>query len=368
METRENGIVKVSIKGIITNIILVIFKAIVGLIAGSISIILDAVNNLTDALSSGITIIGVKLSNKPATKKHPYGYGRIEYLTSIVIAIIIIVAAVTALYESILKIINPTTPVYEVYSFIIIGVAILVKVLLGLYYRKKGKELNSESLKASGMDALLDSILSLATLIGMIVNVAFGLMIEGYLGIVIGLFILKAGIDIIRDTLSLIIGERIDSDLVVGLKRLATSFDEVYGCYDVIIHNYGPEKLIGTIHVELNDNLQAKEIHDLSEKIITKAYEEYGIALTVGIYARNDSSEFSSKVRDDILKILEDYKTLKQFHGYYINLENKTILFDIIFDFKEHKQKELVEEIRNRVHDLYPEYNVIVNLDTDYSD
>ena len=304
MESRSKGIVKVSIKGIIANIFLVAAKALVGFLAGSISIILDALNNLTDALSSIITIVGTKLALKKPDKKHPYGHGRIEYITSIIIAFIIIAAGVGAGIESINKIINPTEPTYEVYSFIIIIMAIVVKILLGLYFRKKGKDYRSESLKASGTDALMDSILSFTTLVAMIVNVAFGKTIEGYLGVLIAIFILKAGIEIIVETVSLIIGERFDPEQVKKLKELVKSFDEVRGCFDVVLHNYGPEYAIGSLHIEVDDKLTAKEIHKLSSRITGKVFETFGIVVTIGVYATNDTDDFSNEVRRDIVDII----------------------------------------------------------------
>ena len=196
---REKKIIRTSVIGITGNLLLVGAKATIGFIAGSVSIILDAVNNLTDMLSSVITIIGTKLSNKKPDKKHPYGHGRIEYLTSLIIAVIILVAGGSAIYESILSLINGNTANYSDISLIIISIAILVKVALGLYYRKVAKEVNSDALKGSGIDALFDAILSTATLVGAIVARYANVYIEGYLGIVIGLFIIKSGIEILSD-------------------------------------------------------------------------------------------------------------------------------------------------------------------------
>ena len=213
---REKVIIKTSIIGIIGNIFLVIFKAFVGIIAGSVSIIMDAINNFTDALSSIITIIGTKLSGKKPNKKHPYGYGRIEYLTSTLIAMLILFAGGMAIYESIKSIIdyfqNWTMPSFEIYSIIIIAAAILVKVSIGLYFRHKGNKIDSEALKASGMDALFDSILSTATLVGVILAKFANLYVEGFLGILIGLFILKSGFGVLAESLSSMIGNRFDKE------------------------------------------------------------------------------------------------------------------------------------------------------------
>ena len=228
-ELREKEIIKTSFIGILANILLVGFKAFVGFIAGSISIVMDALNNLTDALSSIITIIGTKLSNKRPNKKHPYGYGRIEYITSTLIAFLILFAGSMAIYESIKSIIdyfeNGTMPTFEIYSIVIIAAAILVKVGIGLYFRAKAKKTDSDALDASGKDALFDSILSTSTLVGMLVAKFLGFYVEGYLGIIIGLFIIKSGIEVLKESLSSMIGDRFDKEFVVQIKKDINSID-----------------------------------------------------------------------------------------------------------------------------------------------
>ena len=209
---RDKKIIKVSIFGIIVNIILVIFKAVIGLIVNSIAIILDAVNNLSDALSSIITIIGTKLSSNRPDKKHPYGYGRIEYFSSVIIAVIVLVAGLTSLKESIEKIIHPEPAAYSVISLVIVIVAVFVKFFFGRYVKKQGEKLNSGSLVASGTDAISDSILSLSTFVAAIISMSFHISLEGYLGVIISLFILKSAYEILKETVNDMIGVRADSE------------------------------------------------------------------------------------------------------------------------------------------------------------
>lgn len=189
------------------NVILVVIKLLIGLITSSIAIILDAINNLSDAFSSVITIIGTALSLKPADKKHPFGYGRIEYLTSILISAIILGAGVSSAIESVKKIINPEVTNFTTVSLIIIGFSIFIKLSIGVYTLAKGKSSNSDNLKASGKDAFFDSVLSLTTLISGILSYYYKINIDGVLGVFISIFILKAGIDIMRDTLKKVLGE-----------------------------------------------------------------------------------------------------------------------------------------------------------------
>lgn len=364
---RERKIIQTSVIGIIGNVLLVAAKATIGLIAGSISIILDAVNNLTDTLSSIITIIGTKLSTKKPDKKHPYGHGRIEYITSLAISVIILVAGGTAIYESIQSLINKTTAVYSNISLIVISVAILVKVALGLYYRKVAKEVNSDALKGSGIDALFDAILSLTTLIGAIVAMFTGVAIEGYLGIVIGLFIIKSGIDILRSAISSIIGERSSDEVAIAIKQTVTSFPGVIGAYDLILNNYGPNRAIGSIHIEVDDKLTAKEIHPLTRKISQEVYLKFGVILTVGIYASNTSNPEILEIRKNLHELVKEYPNIQQVHGFYVDEQLKTISFDLVVGFEEEHVEELQESLINKLKEKHPDYSYYIVIDQDFS-
>ena len=364
---REKIIIRTSILGILANVILVIAKAIIGLIAHSVSIIMDAVNNLTDALSSIITIIGTKISNKKPDKKHPFGHGRVEYLTSMIIGVIVLIAGVTAIYESINALINKTTPNYNYISIIIVSIAIVIKIGIGIYYRAVGKKIKSEAILGSGLDALFDAILSLGTLIGIIVYLIWNVAIEGYLGIIIGLFIIKGGIGILKSSLSQIIGERTSPETVKEVKKVVLSFDEVKGAYDLILNNYGPEKTIGSIHIEVDDNMTAKDIHQLSRKVTEKIYLEFGIIMTVGIYASNTYDDKLVSLRKRLNQIIKSHPEVLQIHGFYLDQERNTVTFDLIIDFKESDPAKIKNQIIEEIAKDYPEYHYYVVLDDDFS-
>ena len=373
METinREKEIIKTSFIGIIGNVFLVAFKAFVGIIAGSVSIIMDAVNNFTDALSSIITIIGTKLSAKRADKKHPYGYGRIEYMTSTLIAVLILFAGDMAVYESIQSIIdhfqNGSMPSFETYSMIIIAVAIVVKVAIGLFFRKKGQKIESEALKASGMDALFDSILSTATLIGMIVAKFAGVYVEGYLGIFIGLFILKSGFGVMKESLSSMIGDRFEREYVVTIKEEINKIEGVCGCYDLILNSYGHNKNIGSVHIGVNEGLTAKEIQVIERNISMLLYYKYNTIMTVGIYAENQPDEVSKKKLGSILDILKQYPTVLQIHGFYVDEEKKEINYDLVVSFDDSEPEETICKIKEETERLNEGYSVVVQYDQDFS-
>ena len=365
---REKKIVQTSFIGIIGNILLVALKAVFGFLANSISIILDAINNLSDALSSTITIIGTKLAHKKPDAKHPYGHGRIEYLTSLIIAVIVLVTGGSAIYEAIYSLINPKETNYTTITLIIVIIGILVKIALGLYFRLVGKKTNSDALVGSGLDALFDALLSVGTLIGVITSLVWNVNIEGYLGIVIGLFILKSGIGILRTSLSNIIGERTSKETSEAIKKLVCSNKEVKGAYDLIINNYGPDRGIGSIHIEVDDSLTAKEIHPLTRKISAQIYQEFGIIMTIGIYASNSSDKEIIKIRDAIKEEVLSHPTIKQMHGFYVDQELKSISFDVIVDFKDPDAPKLIQEIKNNLENKYPGFHFYIVEDKDFSD
>ena len=370
-DKREQEIVKTSVIGIVGNALLVAFKASVGILAGSIAIIMDALNNFTDALSSTITIAGTKLAGKKPDKKHPYGYGRIEYLTSTLIAVLILFAGGMAVYESIQSIIdhfrNGTMPSFETYSIVIVAVAIGVKIAIGLFFRKKGQTVESDALKASGMDALFDSVLSTATLVGVLVAKFAGFYLEGYLGIAIGLFILKSGFEVMRESLSSMIGDRFEKDYVTAIKEDINKIEGVHGCYDLILNNYGHDRNIGSVHIGVNDDLTAREIQAIERKITVLLYEKYNTIMTVGVYADNQSDAFSREIFDKVCAVVKEHPHILQTHGFYVDEKEKAISFDLVISFDDPNPTETIRAVKEGVEERNEGYRVFVQFDQDFS-
>ena len=370
-DNREREIVKTSVLGIVGNAFLVAFKAFVGILAGSIAIIMDAVNNFTDALSGTITIAGTKLAGKKPDKKHPYGYGRIEYLTSTLIAVLILFAGGMAVYESIQSIIdhfrNGTMPSFETYSIVIVAVAIGVKIAIGLFFRKKGQTVESDALKASGMDALFDSVLSTATLVGVLVAKFAGFYLEGYLGIAIGLFILKSGFEVMRESLSSMIGDRFEKDYVTAIKEDINKLEGVHGCYDLILNNYGHDRNIGSVHIGVNDDLTAREIQAIERKITVLLYEKYNTIMTVGVYADNQSDAFSREIFDKVCAVVKEHPHILQTHGFYVDEKEKAISFDLVISFDDPNPTETIRAVKEGVEERNEGYRVFVQFDQDFS-
>ncbi len=366
---REKIIIRTSIIGIVANIFLAGFKAVVGLASNSIAVILDAVNNLSDALSSVITIIGTKLAGKKPDKKHPLGYGRIEYLSSMIVAAIVLYAGITSLTESIKKIIWPEAADYSVISIVIIAAAVVVKLVLGKYVKKKGEQVNSGSLIASGSDALFDAILSISVLASAIIYMAFNISLEAWVGVVIAVIIIKSGIEMVLESVDEMLGTRAEAKVSKAIKGTVKEEPEVHGAYDLYLNNYGPNKSLGSLHIEIDDTMTAEEIDSLTRRITDKVYKKHGVLLTgIGIYSVNTGDNAASKIREEIRKIVMSHEGILQFHGFYINEDEKKISFDIIFDFNVEDRIKVRDAVRKEIEIRYPDWSVQIAIDVDISD
>lgn len=367
-DNRDNIIVKTSTIGIITNIFLATFKATIGILSNSIAVILDAVNNLSDVLSSIITIVGTKLAGKKPDKKHPLGYGRIEYLTAMIVSGIVFYAGLTSLVESVKKIITPVKPEYTVTSLIIIAVAVVVKVILGKYVKSQGEKVNSGSLVASGQDALSDAILSASVLCSAILFMINGISLEAYVGIIISIMIIKSSIEMMTETLDEILGARADKEISKKIKDILCEEPEVRGAYDLIIYNYGPDKNYASVHIELPDSMSVKEVDKLTRKLETRVYKETGIILVgVGVYSYNTGDSEAAKIQNSVQKKVLSHEWVVQLHGFYIDLEKKEMRFDAVMSF-DIDSKVGLQTLYDEMKKEYPDYSIQIVPDIDVSD
>lgn len=366
---RNKTIVRTSVIGILSNVFLATFKAVVGVLSSSIAITLDAVNNLSDALSSVITIIGTKLAGKRPDKKHPYGYGRVEQLSTVLIAVIVLYAGVSALVESVKKMISPAVPDYSAAALIIVASAVAVKIFLGLYVGKTGKKVGSEPLIASGKDALLDAVISVSTLAAAAIYLIWGVSTEPFLGAVISLVIIRSGLGILGESISDIIGKRVSSKLSTEIKQTVASFPEVRGAYDLLLHSYGHDSMIGSVHIEVPDNMTAAELDKLEHRITERVFSEHRVILAgISVYAVNTESGKAAQMYEDIRKSVMAHEYVLQIHGFYLDEESMTIHFDIILDFAAPDGDALYKDILSETQRDYPDYSVSITLDTDVSD
>ncbi len=365
---RNSQIIRTSWIGIIANVLLAAFKAVVGILASSVAIVMDAVNNLSDVLSSVITIIGTKLSQRPADRKHPFGHGRIEYFSGIIIAVIVLSAGITSLIESTKKILSPTEPEYTTTTLIVIVVAIVVKLLLGRYVKHKGEQLNSDALIASGSDALFDAIITLATLISAGIMLLWGVSLDGILGALISLVIIKAGIEMLASPVNELLGTSISAELANQIKKEVSEFEGVHGVYDLILHNYGPEVKIGSLHINVYDTMSAHEIHGLTRKITMQMIERHGIILTVGVYAVATGENKQAELQSKVMQALKAHKEIVQAHGFYYDEKENKLSVDIVPDISVPDEADFVRRLTREIQSLVQDIQVDIVLDHNYSE
>ena len=366
---RSSQIIRASVVGIVANLMLAAFKALVGFLSSSVAIILDAVNNLTDVLSSVITIVGTKLSLKPADRNHPYGHGRIEYFSAILIAVIVFSAGATSLYESVGKIIHPTEPTYSLASLIVIGVAIVVKLVLGRYVKKKGEELSSDALVASGSDALFDAVITAATLLSAGVMLIWHVSLDGILGAVISLVILKAGVEMIDNPVSELLGTRVSPELSRAIRQEVMEFPQVHGVFDLILHNYGPSVMIGSLHVNVDDTMRADEIHALSRQIQELMYSRHGIVMTVGVYAVATGNSPRATLQREVTKLVLAHPEVVQTHGFFYSEKDHVLSVDVVPEFGIKDFTPISKSISDELRPLVPpDFQVNVVVDYNYSE
>ena len=366
---RGKIIIRTSIIGILANLFLTGFKAVIGLMTHSIAIMMDSVNNLSDAASSVVTIVGTKLAAKEPDRKHPFGHGRVEYLSAMIISVLVLYAGLTALIESVKKILDPELPDYSLSSIIIVAVAVLVKIVLGLYVRKVGKTVNSDSLVNSGKDALMDSIISASTLVAALIYLLSGVSLEAWLGAVISIVIIKSGFDMLRETISRILGERVDPELARNIKESVLEFPDVSGVYDLVLHDYGPDYYNGSLHIEVPDTLSADDLDKLLRKIQIAIYQKHNVILAaIGVYSYNTKDPEAQKARETVSRLVLNNPYILQMHGFYLDRKDKTIRFDVVISFDAKDRKQVYHEIYETVQQAYPDYTLQIAMDTDFSE
>ena len=366
--SRDRVIVRTSAIGILTNVLLAAFKAAIGILSNSIAVILDAVNNLSDALSSVITIVGTKLAAKLPDKKHPFGYGRIEYLSAMTVSGIVLYAGITSAVESVKKIIHPEEARYSMVSLAIIAVAVAVKLVLGRYVKAQGEKVNSGSLIASGSDATFDAILSASVLGSAILFLLTGISLEACVGAVISVVIIRSGIGMMTETLDQILGMRADRETTGRIRKILNEEPDVRGAFDLIMYNYGPDKNYASVHLELPDTMTVREVDKLTRRAEARVYRETGVILAgVGVYSYNTGETEAARIQNDVREKVMAHDWALQFHGFYLDIENRDMRFDVVMSF-DIDPKEGLQILYGEMKEAYPDYSFHIAPDVDVSD
>lgn len=368
-DKRHRIIVRASIIGIIFNLVLAILKVVAGFLANSIAIIADAANSLSDCLSSIVTIVTSYFARRAPDKKHPLGHGRSEYMGTLVVGGIISYIGITAGIEAVKKIITPTDVTYSMVTLIVVICAILTKIFLSLYTLAAGKKAKSDTLIASGKDAFSDVLISSSTLLAIATYHFLGLNIEPYLALLISLFIVRTGYNIIRETTSQLLGERADRDIAKRIRNTINAIENVEGAYDLILHDYGPTTIIASVNIEVPCTMTAPELDDLSREIRRKVYKKHHVVMSsVGIYSIDTKDAETRDLYHQMQVLLEEYPDVIELHGFHLDKTDKTISCDIVIDFSAENRQELFAEIKKAAQAKFADYRLEIVLDADLVD
>lgn len=373
-KVRENYGILSSIMGLIVNFILFLIELSIGVVLNSIAVIADAFHNLADVSSSLVTLIGFKLSNKPADKNHPFGHGRVEYLSSLLVSAIILMVGFEFIKSSFSRILHPEETKFNLISFIIIIIAIPLKLWLSRFNKYIGQKIKSSALSAVGADALNDVFILSGVIISLLVWRFFHISVDGYVGVIVAIFIMLSGFSIMKSTINPLLGQAPDPTLVKNIKQLAIKYDLIIGVHDLIIHNYGPTRSMASFHAEVPYNVPIMKIHDEIDMAEKEISEKLNMLIVIHMDPVLTDSKEVTEAKKEVARILKNFPEVNSFHDFRIvgTGEHKKLLFDIVitFDVKISKASEdkLIKNIDNEIRRMHPRYETIITIDRDYTE
>ncbi len=358
-----------SIMGIIINSLLSISKILTGILFNSISVLADGVNNLSDGASSVITLIGFKISGKPADKDHPFGHARMEYLTGLILGIAVLLVGVELIKSSFNKIMNPEKIVFSIEMTVVLVISILAKLWLSMFYNKLGNKISSATIKAAGADSRNDVIATTVVLISVFISRATGYEVDGYVGFLVALFILYSGFEILRDILNPILGEMPDSEFVESIENKIMSYEGILNIHDLVVHNYGPNKYFATVHAEVDAKEDILKSHDLIDNIERDFARELNINLVIHLdpIITDDKEINALKVMtENKVKLINESLTIHDFR--VVKGDTHTnLIFDVLVPVDcDIKSRELVSLIENQIQKENETYFAVVTVDKNY--
>ena len=360
------------IVGIVINFILFVIKLTIGIMVSSIAVLADAFNNLSDAASSVITIIGFKLSNLPPDKEHPYGHGRIEYLSALIVAFMVMLVGFQFIKTSINRIIHPKVVVFELIPFVILLISIFFKIWLSIFNKKLGDKISSSTLKATSADALGDVFTTSVVVVSLLASLFTNVPIDGYIGVLIALAILYTGFNLVKETISPLIGEAPDEGLKKSIKDGVLSYEHITGVHDLIIHNYGPGRSMASIHAEFPADINVMDIHEVIDRAERELSEKFELHLVIHMDPVSVETEEIIEAKNEVNKIIKDKPSIKSIHDFRIvgKGEKKNLIFDIVVDSSKLDKNTTEEDLKHDICDTIkkdnPQYNCIITIDNDY--
>ncbi|MCU7192390.1 cation diffusion facilitator family transporter [Turicibacter sanguinis] len=371
-EVRTQYVYIAGIIGILANILLFIVKFSVGVLTGSIAVMADAFNNFSDTASSVITMIGVKLANLPADKEHPHGHGRLEYLSALLVAFMVMLVGVQFIKSSVERILNPSVIQFEIVSFILLAISVVVKLWLSRFNKVMGEKVNSSALKAASVDALGDVFTSSTVLISFLAARFTSFPVDGYAGVLVAGFILYAGYTLVKETISPLLGEAPDEELVNDIYERILSYDLITGAHDLVIHNYGVGRIMASIHAEIPADQDIMTIHD----VIDQAEREISEALKLHLVVHMDpvciETDEIKEMKRELDKIIATHPAILSMHDFRIigHEPTKNLVFDLVVDgsklTKELTEDQIKDAVITQIRQSHPTYRCVIVIDKAY--
>ncbi len=364
--SREGVITVTSALGLIVNVVISVIKILIGVAVSSIAIISEGIHSGADAATSILAIVGVKLSNKRPTEKHPFGYGRIEYLTSLVISLLILYTGLEILMTSVDLIFHPAELSIDYLTLAIIVASAVVKFVLGVYTMKKGQSVNSDSLTGLGAECRNDSFASIITFASALAFLLWDLSIDAYAGLLTALLICKTGFEILKSTLADLLGKSGNKELADQLYREIRSTEGIAGAADMMLHNYGPDSYAASVNIEIDHNKTVGEVYQYVHELQLRIMHQYHVTMVFGIYAVDEQNEDSRKLRREVASFVRSHDHVKSYHALYHDQKQKRIYCDFIVDYSDFDWEELRREFGEYIAERYPGHEAELVVETEY--
>lgn len=361
------------IVGICANILLFLIKLSVGTVTKSVAVVADAINNLSDAGSSIITIVGFKMADRPADEEHPFGHGRIEYISGLIVSFLVLLVGIEFIKTSFQKIISPEKVVFKLIPFILIVLSIFIKIWLSRFNSYVGNKINSTAFKASSMDALSDVFISGCVALSLLASKYISLPIDGYVGIVVSLFILYSGLSLIKDTLDPLLGEAPDPELVSNIRTEALKYEYITGIHDIIIHNYGPGRSMASFHAEVPEDASFVKVHEVIDRAEKEMSGKLNTYVVIHMDPVNTNNKEVERLKNEMDELLKSFPAVQSMHDFRVVGEGdtKNLIFDIVVNirgkFTKNTEDELKSSIDNEIKKKYSHFNAVITVDRDFT-
>ncbi len=356
--------------GVICNIFLFLIKLIGGFVINSISVTADAFNNLSDAASSIVTLVGTRLSQKPADKEHPFGHGRSEYIAAFIVAFLVLQVGLTCLKSAFGKILKPEPVLFHIGILILLVLSVIIKLWLAFFNKSMAKKINSSVLKATGTDAFGDVLITSVTIISILIGKFTGLKIDGWMGAIVSLVVLLAGFNIAKETLEPLLGEAIDKETYDGITKKVESYKGILGCHDLIVHNYGPSHIMATIHVEVESKENLEGVHEIIDKIERDILREMGIFIVIHVDPVNLEDEESQIRKKEVIAVIKEIEPEVSIHDFRIidEQDKLKLIFDMVlpYSYGEKEKEQLLHKIEAAVKSIDVKYELLITIDNSF--